>query len=327
VFILMIFGIHCSSTSLVITPIPGPAPNLTDTIFWSDYYQSIFYADFWTVEKEPSIFRYDFISQKIYGAYIEGKSAIAYVIPVDQCGLIRDFNNDLYLSGAQHDNFLIKWNGKDPKATVVGTVFKIEPNITSSHVDLGVQTQAGKFIFGTTTDQYCLGPGNSSVYKFSKANGVELIDTGFLSTAGLAYYGNTIYHTDVCRQKIEKIEKDSSGNYVRSLVYSFVGSNPPIVPSGLEVDIYGNLYVVGYGTGTIWQINPTTLTANLIATLPSPFLTGVAFGGPKRDILFALASSILFNSTLDIVNYTATPPLYKITGLNTYGIRSKDFSC
>lgn len=148
----------------------------------------------------------------MYGAYIEGKEEIDYLIPVNQCGQFKGTSNNLFLSGAQHDNFLIKWNGIEPKATVVDTVFSVEGDVLSSHMDLAAQNHQGKFIGGTTHNEYCLGPSNSSLYTYSRANGVQEIYTGFQSTAGLAFFGNKIYHTDVCRQKIEELQQDRFGN-------------------------------------------------------------------------------------------------------------------
>ncbi len=185
---------------------------MTDSIFWSDHDQSIYYADFITSGNQSSIFRYDYNTQTVHGAYIEGRSKIAYLVPVEQCEEFSGTNNNLYLCGALHDNFLIEWNGSDVSAEVVDTVFSIEADISSSHMDLGAQNHEGQFIVGTTHDEYCAGPSNSSVYSFSLANGVQNIYTGFQSTAGLAFVGDKIYHNDVCQQSIVELQKDYSGN-------------------------------------------------------------------------------------------------------------------
>lgn len=185
---------------------------MTDSIFWSDHDQSIYYADYITKGNQSSIFRYDYNTQTVYGAYIEGKAAIAYLVPVEQCGEYDGSNNNLYLCGAQHDNFLIEWNGSDPSAEVVDTVFRIEADVSSSHMDLGAQNHDGEFFVGTTHNEYCAGPANSSMYRYSTDDGVQNIFTGFQSTAGLAFFGDKIYHNDVCQQSIVELQKDSYGN-------------------------------------------------------------------------------------------------------------------
>lgn len=185
---------------------------MTDSIFWSDYDQSIYYADFITKGNQSSIFRYDYNTQTVHAAYIEGKSAIAYLVPVQQCGDVSGASNNLYLCGALHDNFLIEWNGNDASAAVVESVFSIEADISSSHMDLGAQNHEGNFVVGTTHNEYCSGPSNSSLYTYSIANGVQNIYTGFQSTAGLTFFGDKIYHNDVCQQSIVELRQDSYGN-------------------------------------------------------------------------------------------------------------------
>lgn len=185
---------------------------MTDSIFWSEHDQSIYYADFITSGNQSSIFRYDYNTQIVHGAYIDGESAIAYLVPVEQCGEFDGTNNNLYLCGAQHDNFLIEWNGSDASAVVVDTVFSIEADVPSSHMDLGAQNHQGQFIAGTTHNEYCAGPSNSSLYTYTIADGVRNIYTGFQSTAGLAFVGDKIYHNDVCQQSIVELRQDCNGN-------------------------------------------------------------------------------------------------------------------
>jgi sugar lactone lactonase YvrE len=301
---------------------------LTDSIFWSDHDQSIYYADFITSGNQSSIFRYDYNTQIVHGAYIEGKSAIAYLVPVKQCGEFDGANNNLYLCGALHDNFLIEWSGNDNSAEVVDTVFSIEADVSSSHMDLGAQNHEGHFVVGTTHNQYCAGPSNSSLYTYSIENGVQNIYTGFQSTAGLTFVGDKIYHNDVCQQSIVELQQDSNGNYQGNVVFDFTTQDPYLRPSGLEADNNGNLYVVGYGNGTVWKINPNESTGEIIATLPSLYLTGVAFGGPQRDILFVVTSSIFLDTvTLQVLDVAPAPPLYMITGLNASGNVSPKLVC
>lgn len=72
----------------------------------------------------------------------------------------------------------------------------------------------------------------------------------------------------------------------------------------------------------------STSTGEIIATLPSLYLTGVAFGGPNRDILFVVTSSIFLDTvTLQVLDVAPAPPLYMINGVNATGNVSKRMSC
>lgn len=198
-----------------ITEIDGPPTNLTGYIFWNAHDQSIYYSDYFTIGNQPSIYRYDYNKKTVHAAYIEGKNEIAYFIPVEICGSVYEmlrYKNNLFMAGAQHDNFLVNWDGSKPTATVIRTVFSVEANYPSSHMDVSQQNARGEFFGGTTTYQYCTGSSNSSIYTYSKAKGVQKMFSGFQSTAGLAHIGDTIYNTDVCHQTITELKKDRFGN-------------------------------------------------------------------------------------------------------------------
>lgn len=182
----------------------------------------MYYADYATKGNQSSIYRYDYNKQTVHAAYIEGKEEIVYLLPVKECGNILErflYKDSLYMSGAQHDNFLINWDGYKPVAKVIRTVFRVEENYPSSKMDLSKQNERGDFFGGTTTDQYCAGSSNSSLYTFSIEKGARKIYSGFQSTAGMTFNGNTIYLTDVCLQTITEVKKDRFGicNYAQRL--------------------------------------------------------------------------------------------------------------
>jgi len=316
--------------NVTITPIPGPPTNLTDSIFWSPKDNSLYYADYYTDGNQPSIYRYDFNQQTFHAAYIEGKTKIAYLLPVKECGNFVEpllYNDNLFMAGVKHDNFLTVWNGIEPVAKVIRTVFQIEADYPSSDMDLSAQNARGQFFGGTTTDQYCGGSSNSSFYAYSTVRGVRKIFTGFQATTGISFFGDTIYHSDICQQKITELKKDFFGNYVSRVVFDFTIEDSATHPSGLEIDTEGILYVVGYTNGKVWRIDPKTSTGEVITTIPY-FLTGVAFGGPNRDILYVLTASALVQAwPLAELYYQQAPPLFTITGLGAKGIVSERLQC
>lgn len=200
---------------LEITPIDGPPINLPGTIFWNDKDQSMYYVDYLTKGNQLSLFRYDYNKGTVHAAYVEGKEEIGYLIKVKECGNILEVllnQNNLFMAGSKHDNYLVNWDGYKPVAKVIRNVFRVEQNYPSSHMDLSKQNGRGEFFGGTTTDQYCIGPSNSSLYTYSTAKGVRKIHTGLQSNAGITFNGDTIYLTDVCLQTITEIKKNLFGN-------------------------------------------------------------------------------------------------------------------
>ncbi|KAG4079363.1 hypothetical protein HA402_008055 [Bradysia odoriphaga] len=329
--ILIAICVHCTvSFDLQITPIEGPPVNLPDSIFWNDYDQSMYYADYFAFGNESSIYRYDYNKGTVHSAYVDGKDEVLYFLPVKECGSFLEgllYKNNLFMAGFGHDNYLIVWNGYQPVAKVIRSAFRVEENSPSSKMDLSKQNVRGEFFGGTTTDQYCGGPSNSSVYSYSLARGIRKIYTGSQANSGIVFNGDTIYVTDVCLQTITELKKNLFGNYISRVVFDFRIQDNTTRPSGLEIDADGNLYVVGYVNGKVWRIDPKTSTGVVIATFPY-FLTGVAFGGPKRDILFVVTSSTLVQAwPLKSLGYKPAPPLIMIRGLQATGVRSEHLKC
>lgn len=58
----------------------------------------------------------------------------------------------------------------------------------------------------------------------------------------------------------------------------------------------------------------------MVAHLNVKGITGVTFGGPKREIIFAIVGSAMYNfETGQVDTRTNGPSLYKIIGLNATG--------
>lgn len=186
----------------------------------------MYYADFFAFGNESSIYRYDYNKGTVHAAYIEGKDKIAYLLPVKECGSMLEmllYKNNLFMAGSAHDNFLINWDGYKPVAKVIRTVFRVEENYPSSTMDISQPNGRGEFFGGTTTDQYCTGSSNSSLYTYSTAKGIRKIHTGFQANTGMTFNGDTIYIADVCLQTITEVKKDRFGNcnYDDASIYIF----------------------------------------------------------------------------------------------------------
>lgn len=60
----------------------------------------------------------------------------------------------------------------------------------------------------------------------------------------------------------------------------------------------------------------------MIATVPGQGTAGLAFGGPNRDILFAVVGSAIVNPlAAKIEGSDISPSIYKITGLGVKGYK------
>lgn len=199
-----------SSSAFTTNLIPGPPLSLPDSIFWNEKDASVYYADFITAANTPSIYRYDTLSQQLYGAYIAGCTNVSYFVPVQSCSVC-NVSRNLFGIGNGHDNFIIQWDGITPTAQIIHNLFRTEVDVPLSIMDLGAQNHDGQLFAGTTHANYCKGTSNSSLYTISKKRGVEKIYTGFTATSGLAFVKDKIYHIDVCQQTLTVLQKNSFG--------------------------------------------------------------------------------------------------------------------
>lgn len=211
---------------LQIAPISGTQPfqpGLTDSVYWNDADQSVYYTDFVTTGNQPSIFRHSPSANTTYGAYIPGYTGISYLVPV----LITQhpYRDYLYMVGSGHSNILILWDGYTEAASVLEVVFLLEEDIPTSHVDAGAQNQDGQFFVGTTQNAYCgATTANSTLYTYV-GGVVQIVIGGLMATTGIAFGPNgEIYHCDVCTGLIREITKNSSGqcNYYSVMLTFFV---------------------------------------------------------------------------------------------------------
>lgn len=193
-----------------IKTIHGPPTQVTDSIFWSDKDESVYYADFFTQGNQSSIYRYDVNSQQIFQAYVEGVTGVSYLVPVKKCKQCNT-QKDLFLIGAQHNNSIIQWDGHASVAKVILPLFNIEADVDSSRMERANQNHQGDIFVGTTHNAYCSGPANSSLYTYTAINGPQTVATGFKSTTGLTFRNKTIYHVDICKQTLTEIQQNNNG--------------------------------------------------------------------------------------------------------------------
>ncbi|XP_055299439.1 uncharacterized protein LOC129567015 [Sitodiplosis mosellana] len=303
----------------------APVAFLPYSVIWDDCTQSVYYTDILAIGNNLSVFRYDYAEGKSYATHIVGQESNSFgpsfILPVSsKCNKYKN----LFAVGLNHSTGIIQWDGKSSSVNLLSTLFAVELNDPTSSFGTARQGEKGTLYTGTFHLNYCNAPLNESIYRYTKKKGVEQLVFGSQSTSGIAYDKNskTLYHVDLCQKQIVGFPLNSNG-YIKgkgSIVYNFYDSNSTssVIPIGLEIDSKGFLYTGNYADGTILRIDPKTSSVATIAQLPSfASIGGLAFGGPKRDILFAVAGSIALN--LDSGAISELPPsqtsLYAITNV------------
>lgn len=189
---------------------------------WDDCTQSLYYADIFARGDTPSLFRFDFTEGKTYVASIVGQETDSssfgpsFILPVSsECNKYKN----QFAVGIGHTTRTVQWDGKSPSVNVSNTIFTIEQNDPTINLAIGRQSEKGILYVGTLHSSFCSGPSNSSIYKYTKKNGIEQLVSGIQTTTGFAFEknGKILYQLDSCQKIIVKFFIDSNGD-LRKLI-------------------------------------------------------------------------------------------------------------
>lgn len=186
---------------------------------WSDCAQSLYYVDYTATGQNLSIFRYDYHENRVYGAYIAGgKFSPSFILPFKDCSK----NDSLFAVGIRHDTAVVKWDGKSSVAQYVSTLISVEEFDRTSRWCVTRQSPQGHFYGGTTFTTFCNSPSNASFYMYSHDRGVTRLFGGLISTTGVAFDQNHLFHLDACTNLITAFDRTSCGDICNGrLVFDF----------------------------------------------------------------------------------------------------------
>lgn len=205
--------------SLTIKQINAPLITYAIAPIWDEPSQSLFFANLNPTGREKSIFRYVPDDNALYSAHVEGLKSLAFVLPIESNNHRR--NTHLFFVGAGSETFIIKWNGKSKRATIVKKLFGLDKNIPFSSTGLGKNSPTGTFYGGTYYPNLeCTGPAKLSFYRYDERGLVRFFG-GLKSTSGIAFAINPfkIYHLDSCQLVITELDKENG--FIRNLVFIF----------------------------------------------------------------------------------------------------------
>nr|XP_045619718.1 regucalcin-like isoform X1 [Procambarus clarkii] len=126
---------------------------------------------------------------------------------------------------------------------------------------------------------------------------------------GLAWTedNSTMYYNDTLEYKVNAFDFDLSTGALsgRRVVFDFQEAGlSPAQPDGMTIDTDGNIWVPGYGVGTVFNIDPSNGDILRVVNIPSLDTTSVSWGGPDLDQLFVTCGNA---------------PVYRVTGLGVKG--------
>ncbi|XP_055306836.1 uncharacterized protein LOC129571097, partial [Sitodiplosis mosellana] len=195
-------------SDIEITSIPAPFAGIGFATIWDDCTQSLYYVDYISTGQNLSIFRYGFNEDRGYGAYIVGViTSPSFILPIKDCNKYKH----LFAIGVDHDVIIVEWDGKSPAAKV-STLFSVEQFDQNSRWCLAKQSKRGHFYGGSNHVTFCNSPKNASLYMYTPEKGVTRLFGGMISTTGLAYDHDHLYHVDACTNLITAFHATTCGD-------------------------------------------------------------------------------------------------------------------
>jgi sugar lactone lactonase YvrE len=108
---------------------------------------------------------------------------------------------------------------------------------------------------------------------------------GLANGLGWSVDGTTMYFIDSLARSLCSYIYSPEHPELGSILHVLTFDSADGVPDGMCVDVEDNLWVAFYGGGTVQRFRPDGLL-DTVVSLPVPYPTSVAFGGPRGDRLF-----------------------------------------
>lgn len=144
-------------------------------VYFSDYFGTL-------------LFRYTVATKKMDIFTVAGISDPAFFIPVAH-------QANTYLIGWNGTVAVVNWDGSSSTGSINRILFNVQPNqmIGDAHT-----TKYGELYVGVHAPNYCAGPANLPIYRYTRARGLETVVNNMAATAGTVIIGNTVYVLDGC---------------------------------------------------------------------------------------------------------------------------------
>ena len=145
---------------------------------------------------------------------------------------------------------------------------------------------AGRFWVGTF--DMLLRPHAGTLYRFDPDGSTHVMLRRITNSNGIAWSSDrrTMYYIDTPTLAVQAFDYDHATGSI---------ANPRVVirfaeaegwPDGMTIDAEGKLWVARWGGGRVQRHDPATGALLQVVTVPAPFTSSCAFGGPGLETLF-----------------------------------------
>lgn len=169
-----------------------------------------------------------------------------------------------------------------------GLLTRLAHPLTDEHLRFndGKCDPAGRFWVGTF--DMLLRPHAGTLYRFDPDGSTHVMLRRITNSNGIAWSSDrrTMYYIDTPTLAVQAFDYDHATGSI---------ANPRVVirfaeaegwPDGMTIDAEDKLWVARWGGGRVQRHDPATGALLQVVTVPAPFTSSCAFGGPGLETLF-----------------------------------------
>lgn len=128
----------------------------------------------------------------------------------------------------------------------------------------------------------------ASLYRLDPDGSLHTILDGVTLSNGLAWSQDrtTMYYIDTPTLAVQAFDYDHATGAISNGRVAIRFPNNGCVPDGMTIDAEGMLWVALWGAGAVHRYDPATGLQLQTITVPAPFTSSCAFGGPELRTLY-----------------------------------------
>lgn len=178
---------------------------------WDVKTQSLYFIDIAAVNS--TLNRYDYNENRVYEAKVDGAADLLFLMPI-KC------KKNYFLVGIENKAMITIWDGRSPKAIVLGSLFELD--VGTSNLINDVKTDRyGRFYGGTKCVENCFPnqTASSAFYTYRPNIGVHEFFGDVKISNGITWVRKTkkFYYIDSCSYDVKEFDYDpKTGNISES---------------------------------------------------------------------------------------------------------------
>ncbi|XP_076260562.1 regucalcin-like isoform X2 [Rhynchophorus ferrugineus] len=313
------FKVAQCPTSFKIVPITDPLQH-TEGPHWDHKNSILYYVDTF----QATAYRWNSKTNAVTYQKFDGRNSIGTITP------IKDRDGQFIVSSDRYI-YHLEWDGQENNTGVIKELFLVEPTKPKNQFNDGKADINGTLWLGTLTREpdLSVSPSGGNLYQMALCSHpshkqYEERIAGTTISNGLCWScnNNHFFYIDSAKKTIDKYKFDVNTGSLGEKETIFTLENYPAIEGildGMTIDSDNNLWVATFGGSSVLKINSRTGKLLRVVPMPAKYVTSVAFGGKKLDVLYVTTSRLHLTRD-EICECQSAGSVFAVYGLKAKGI-------